>query len=227
MAQPTQTFGPWLKQKLVEAGEISPDAQGVNLDPKVRDAYLKMWQNESKGGGNFQPAIVPVTNPITQEVSPAFMSSANSATLMRDSQPRTQYKPDKDGNLLAIEGTSAAYVTNTTGERIKVDPKSNAMADMLAAMGGMGNQAPVEEDPGFFSRIFGGVSSSPATNAPTATPTPMPSPTPAAAARTNAPAPVAAATPAVFSAAQYKQMTGQDLAPGDYQDANGRPFSVR
>ena len=204
-------------------------APGTRIPRTTANQLHAAWLKEGGGGQNFQPAIVPVTNPITQEVSPAFMSSANSATLMRDSQPRTQYKPDKEGNLLAIEGTTANYVTNTTGERIKVDPKSNAMADMLAAMGGMGGSAPVEEDPGFISRVFGGVSSSPATNAPTATPTPRPSPsaTPAAAARTNAPAPVAAPTPTVFSAAQYKQMTGQDLPPGDYADNNGRPFSVR
>jgi hypothetical protein len=35
-------------------------------------------------------------------------------------------------------------------------------------------------------------------------------------------------TPAVFTAEQYKQMSGgQQLPPGDYADANGRPFSVR
>jgi hypothetical protein len=47
-------------------------------------------------------------------------------------------------------------------------------------------------------------------------------PTATAAAPTNAPA-----ASAVFSAAQYKQMTGQDLPPGDYSDARGRPFSIR
>jgi hypothetical protein len=158
-------FDTWLQQKGI-TGRI-PRQAAIKLQDQ--------WMKDTKGGGNFQPSIVAVTNPITQEVSPAFMSSANSATLMRDSQPRTQYKPDKEGNLLAIEGTTANYVTNTTGERIKVDPKSNAMADMLAAMSGMGGQAPAEESPGILSRIFGGV---PATNAPTPTPTPMPSPSP-------------------------------------------------
>ena len=108
------------------------------------------------------------------------------------------------------------------GKPIKVDPKSNRLEDLMTLMG-QGGAAP-EESPGFFSRIFGGVASSPApTPAPTPEATPMPSPTPAAV--TNAPTP--APTPAVFSAAQYQQMTGQQLPPGDYADANGRPFSIR
>ncbi len=205
-------------------------APGTRIPRTTANQLHAAWLKEGGSGQNFTPQIVPVTNPITQEVSPAFMSSANSATLMRDAQPRTTYKPDKEGNLLAIEGTTANYVTNNTGERIKVDPKSNAMADMLAAMSGGGAAAPVEEEPGLLSRIFGGV---PATNAPTATPTPSPSPTPemqrtaGPAVPTMTNAPVAAPTPAVFSAADYQRMTGQALPPGDYQDANGRPFSVR
>jgi len=227
MAEPTQTFGPWLRAKLVEAGEIAPDAQGVNLDPKVRDAYLRMWQNESKAGSNFTPSIVTVTNPTTQAAEQAFMSSPNSAQLMRDTQPRVQYKPDKEGNLLAIEGTLANYVTNNTGERIKIDPKSNALADALAAMAGPQGSAP-QESGGFLSGLFGG--GAPVTNAPAPMPTPMATPaaTPMPAmAGTNAPVAVAAPMGETFSRAQYRQMTGQDLAPGEYADANGRPFLIR
>jgi hypothetical protein len=39
--------------------------------------------------------------------------------------------------------------------------------------------------------------------------------------------PVAAPMGETFSRAQYRQMTGQDLAPGEYADANGRPFLIR
>ena len=224
MAEPTQTFGPWLKQKLVEAGEIAPDAQGVNLDPKVRDAYLRMWQNESKGGSNFQPSIVTVTNPTTQAAEQAFMSSPNSAQLMRDTQPRVQYKPDKEGNLLAIEGTLANYVTNNTGERIKIDPKSNALADALAAMAGPQGAAP-EESGGFLSGLFGG-GGAPVTNAPAPTPMPTPMATPAATpmatpmpamAGTNAPAP-ALSTPeavrAAFLAGQISEAQAVQMLRG-------------
>jgi hypothetical protein len=188
-----------------------------------RQAALKLqdqWMKES--GGGFQPRIVEVPMPGGTNTVPAFMSSPNSATLMKDAAPKVTYKPDADGNLYAIEGTTAAVVTNTQGKPIKVDPKSSRLEDLMTLMG-QGGAAP-EESPGFFSRIFGGVASSPApTPAPTPEATPMPSPTPAAV--TNAPTP--APTPAVFSAAQYQQMTGQQLPPGDYADANGRPFSIR
>jgi hypothetical protein len=210
-------------------------APGTRIPRTTANQLHGAWLKEGGGSKSFEPAIVPVTNPITQEVSPAFMSSANSATLMRDTQPRVQYKPDKEGNLLAIEGTLANYVTNNTGERIKIDPKSNALADALAAMAGPQGGAP-QESGGFLSGLFGGGAA--VTNAPTATPTPMPTPmaSPTPEQRTAGPAvptggtnaPAAMPTPAVFTAEQYKQMSGgQQLPPGDYADANGRPFSIR
>ena len=191
---------------------------------KFRDQYARYMQTASK---SFTPSIVTVTNPTTQMPEEAFMSSPNSAQLMRDTQPRVQYKPDKEGNLLAIEGTLANYVTNNTGERIKIDPKSNALADALAAMAGPQGSAP-QESGGFLSGLFGG--GAPVTNAPAPMPTPMATPaaTPMPAmAGTNAPVAVAAPMGETFSRAQYRQMTGQDLAPGEYADANGRPFLIR
>jgi hypothetical protein len=210
-------------------------APGTRIPRTTANQLHAAWLKEGGGSKSFEPAIVPVTNPITQEVSPAFMSSANSATLMRDTQPRVQYKPDKEGNLLAIEGTLANYVTNNTGERIKIDPKSNALADALAAMAGPQGGAP-QESGGFLSGLFPGGAA--VTNAPTATPTPMPTPmaSPTPEQRTAGPAvptggtnaPAAMPTPTVFTAEQYKQMSGgQQLPPGDYADANGRPFSIR
>jgi len=140
---------------------------------------------------------------------------------MKDAAPKVTYKPDAEGNLYAIEGTSAAVVTNAQGQPIKVDPKSNRLEDLMTLMG-QGGMAP-EQEPGFFSRIFGGVAASP-------TPAPTPEQRTAGPAvptgGTNAPA--AMPTPAVFTAEQYKQMSGgQQLPPGDYADANGRPFSIR
>jgi len=221
MADTIQAFGPWLKQTLVASGQVSPDAEYVDLSPKERDAYLRVWQSQTKGGGSYQPAIVPVTNSITQEVVPAFMSSANSATLMRDAQPKTVYKPDAEGNLFAIEGTTAAAVTNkVTGKPIKVDPKSSRFEDLMTVMG-EGGVAPQEPQGGGIGSWL--ASWMPGSGKPAPTPAPTPEPTPAAA--TNAPTP--APTPAVFSAAQFKQMSGKDLPPGDYADAQGRPFSIR
>jgi len=207
------------------------------------DAMYKEYLKHTSGGGNYQPAIVNVPMPGSTNTVPAFMSSANSATLMKDAAPKVTYKPDADGNLYAIEGTAAAVVTNAQGQPIKVDPKSSRLEDLMSLMG-QGGMAP-EQEPGFFSRIFGGVAASPTpaptpgtaplqgqTNAPAAMPTPSPTPEQRTAGPavptggTNAPA--AAPTPAVFTAEQYRQMSGgQQLPPGDYADANGRPFSIR
>jgi hypothetical protein len=192
------------------------------------DAMYKEYLKHTSGGGNYQPAIVNVPLPGSTNTVPAFMSSANSATLMKDVAPKVTYKPDADGNLYAIEGTTAAVVTNTQGKPIKVDPKSSRLEDLMNLMGQGG--AEPEQGPNFIDRIFGGVAASPTTApTPAATPAATPSPTPGTAplqGQTNAPA--AAPTPAVFTAEQYQQMSGgQQLPPGDYADANGRPFSIR
>jgi hypothetical protein len=189
--------------------------QGKEL-AKFRDQYARYVQTASK---SFTPSIVTVTNPTTQAAEQAFMSSPNSAQLMRDTQPRVQYKPDKEGNLLAIEGTLANYVTNNTGERIKIDPKSNALADALAAMAGPQGTAP-QESGGFLGGLFGG--GAPVTNAPAPMATPMATPMPT-------PTPAAAPTPAqrrAYSVAAYRSATGQDLPPGEYEDAKGVPFDI-
>jgi hypothetical protein len=122
-----EAFNNWLKTPKADGG--AGLAPGTPLD---KTTYNMLMREYVKADSNFQPSIVTVTNPTTQAAEQAFMSSPNSAQLMRDTQPRVQYKPDKEGNLLAIEGTLANYVTNNTGERIKIDPKSNALADALA-----------------------------------------------------------------------------------------------
>jgi hypothetical protein len=122
-----EAFNNWLKTPKADGG--AGLAPGTPLD---KTTYNMLMREYVKADSNFQPSIVTVTNPTTQMPEQAFMSSPNSAQLMRDTQPRVQYKPDKEGNLLAIEGTLANYVTNNTGERIKIDPKSNALADALA-----------------------------------------------------------------------------------------------
>jgi hypothetical protein len=181
--------------------------QGKEL-AKFRDQYARYVETASK---SFTPSIVTVTNPTTQMPEEAFMSSPNSAQLMRDTQPRVQYKPDKEGNLLAIEGTLANYVTNNTGERIKIDPKSNALADALAAMAGPQGSAP-QESGGFLSGLFGG--GAPVTNAPAPTPAATPMATPAATpmpamAGTNAPVPVAAPALSTPEAVRAAFLAGQ------------------
>jgi hypothetical protein len=223
MAEPTQTFGPWLRAKLVEAGEISPDAQGVNLDPKVRDAYLRMWQNESKAGSNFQPSAVTVTNPVdTNQVIPMIMTSPGSAIPF----PQPNYKEGRisdQGTALVFDDRTGTYfpATNTaTQTAVRPDPKSNALADALAAMAGPQGAAP-QESGGFLSGLFGG--GPPVTNAPAPMPTPMappmPTPTPAAAPMTNAPtAAPALSTPeavrAAFLAGQISEAQAVQMLRG-------------
>ena len=54
-------FDTWLQQKGI-TGRV-PRQAAIKLQDQ--------WMKDTKGGANFQPQIVPVTNPITQEVSPA------------------------------------------------------------------------------------------------------------------------------------------------------------
>jgi hypothetical protein len=57
-------------------------------------------------------------------------------------------------------------------------------------------------------------------------PSPPPDSVLAGSSAAAAPTPVPSPTPGTFTREQFKQMTGQDLAPGEYQDAKGRPFFV-
>lgn len=165
------------------------------------DAMYKEYLKHTSGGGNYQPAIVNVPMPGSTNTVPAFMSSANSATLMKDAAPKVTYKPDAEGNLYAIEGTSAAVVTNTQGQPIKVDPKSSRLEDLMNLMG-QGGAAPEPEGGGMSWWPFGGVKASPApTPTPEATPAATPMASPAAAAATNAPAPADLSTPEAVRAA--------------------------
>jgi hypothetical protein len=199
----------------VEAGEIAPDAQGVNLDPKVRDAYLRMWQNESKAGGDFTPSTGMMTNQVSGTVTPYFMSSPNSAQIMAERQPALKPVSGKDGkayNYNPVTGTYAPALIEGTTNQFEMDAKSNALADALAAMAGPQGSAP-QESGGFLSGLFGG-------GAPAASPTPSPTPaatpmaTPAATpmpamAGTNAPVPVAAPALSTPEAVRAAFLAGQ------------------
>lgn len=147
-------FDSYLQSKGYAPGRRIPAAAAKQLHAQ----FLK-----DSSGSDYQPRIVQVTNPATSAVESAFMSSQNSAQLMRDSQPKTQYKTDKAGNLLAIEGTSAAVVTNKdTGQPIKLDQKTAALAEALAMMSGgmapgMAEPSPTPEAAMTNSMAFQGV----------------------------------------------------------------------
>jgi hypothetical protein len=189
----------------------------------TQTAYNELMRQYLKSGGGFKPQIVevPVPGGGTEQ---AFMTSPNSAQMMREPQSRVRYEVGNDGNLYMVDGTSASVVTNTVGGApIQPNPKSSAFADM---MGMMGQQPARQPEPGFLSRLLGRGGEP----APTPEPTPMPTPTPMATPEQAAPgaAPLPGTNaPTVFSVQQFEQMTGQALPPGDYQDAQGRPFSIR
>jgi hypothetical protein len=158
-------------------------------------------------GGGWKPSSVAVTNAVTGDVLPAFLSSPNSAQLMQPEAGKVRYEVGNDGQLYMVEGTAAHAVTNAaTGAPLEARQQGNGMMDVIAMM--QAGQVAPPQSRGFFGFGGGGAQAQP-------TPTPVPVP---------------AATPAevrVFSREQVKQMSGQDLPPGDYINAKGQPFTVR
>jgi hypothetical protein len=148
-------------------------------------------------GGGWRPTSVPVTNAVTGEVVAAFMSSPKSATIM------------------PVQGAG-----------------TSRMGEITNAVGNYAEEQP-QQQASIWDRIFGGVQSAPAPQAPAPQMAPSAEPAPAeveaapAAAGEPAPTPVPAPTPGTFSREQFKQLTGQDLAPGIYQDAQNRPFVIQ
>jgi hypothetical protein len=212
-------FDTWLQQKGI-TGRV-PRQAAIKLQDQ--------WMKDTKGGASFTPTAIAVTNPVnTNQVIPVLTTSPNSVQPL----PQTQFKPavGKDGkayNYNPMTGTYAPALIEGTTNQFEADPKSNRMAEMLAAMAGPQGAAPAESG-GFLSGLFGG--GAPVTNAPTPTYSDGD-------ARGDSDAghdrmrrlPVAAPTPMgeTFTREQYRQMTGQDLPPGEYDDAQGRPFLIR
>ena len=153
------------------------------------DAMYKQYLKDTSGGGaDFTPSTGMATNAVSQEVTPYFMSSPNSAQPMSEKQPTMKMVPGKDGKAYAFDpltGTVAPVTVKGSTNQFEMDPKSNRLQELMDALGGA--PAAEEEAPNFFTRMFGGGQAAPS---PTPSPTPMP-----AMAGTNAPVP--AATPAL------------------------------
>jgi hypothetical protein len=215
-------FDAYLQSKGYSPGEKIPRTTANQL----HSAWLK-----EGGKSSFQPSAVAITNPVnTNQVVPFVTTSPNSVQAFP--QGRFAEGPvDKTGQQLVFDPMTGTYFPGTnTATQTVVQPQAkapNRFELLQEEMDRMRSGAAEQQGPNFIDRIFGRVAASPTptpTPAPTPEATPMPSPTPAEV--TNAPAP--APTPAVFTAEQYKQMSGgQQLPPGDYADANGRPFSIR
>lgn len=163
---------------------------------KFREQYARYVQ---KASTSFQPEIVEVPVP-GGGTERAFMSSPNSATLMRDPQSRVRYEVGNDGNLYMIDGTTAAVVTNAVGGApLQPNLKSSAFDDVVNVMEQeRARRMQQAQQPELLTGIFGGGGQPAPTPMPTpvATGTPMPTPAPAA---TNAPAPIAPPSPVDLS----------------------------
>jgi hypothetical protein len=221
-----EAFNNWLKTPKADGG--AGLAPGTPLD---KTTYNMLMREYVKADSNFTPTTGMATNAVSQEVTPYFMSSPNSAQPMTERQPALKPVSGKDGkayNYNPVTGTYAPALIEGTTNQFEMDPKSNALAEALAQMAGP--QGAETAEPSAIASFFGFGGGAPVTNAPTPMPTPMATPaaTPTPA-MTNAPAPVAAPTPMgeTFTREQYRQMTGQDLPPGEYDDAQGRPFLIR
>jgi hypothetical protein len=165
----------------------------------TQTAYNELMRQYLKSGGGFKPQIVEVPVPGTTNSERAFMTSPNSAQMMKEPQSRGRYEV-QDGKLYLVDGTSAMAVTNVVGgSPFAPDPRTSGF-DPAAIMGMMG--PPPAAPRGFFG--FG--------RQPEPTPTPMPSPTPMATPEqaapgaaplpgTNAPTPPRLGTPEEIRAA--------------------------
>jgi hypothetical protein len=220
MAEPQPlSFQEWGRQKRGMAGQQIMD------NPEGRRRMVDLQRQYDDYMKQFEPATVQ-----TATLPDGSKAAVINGQVVRDTQSRVQFKPvsGKDGkayNYNPVTGTYAPALIEGTTNQFEMDAKSNALADALAAMAGPQGSAP-QESGGFLSGLFGG--GPPVTNAPAPMPTPMatpmPTPTPAAAPMTNAP--TAMAAPRAFTRDQYKQMTGEDLAPGQYENAKGQPFDI-
>ena len=166
------------------------------------DAMYKQYLKDTSGGADFTPTTGMATNAVSQEVTPYFMSSPNSAQPMSEKRPTMKMVPGKDGKAYAFDpltGTVAPVTVKGSTNQFEMDPKSNRLQELMDALGGA--PAAEEEAPNFFTRMFGGGQAAPS---PTPSPTPMP-----AMAGTNAPVPTAAPALSTPEAVRAAFLAGQ------------------
>ena len=177
---------------------------------KFRDQYARYMQTASK---SFTPTTGMATNAVTQEVTPYFMSSPNSAQPMTERQPALKPVSGKDGkayNYNPVTGTYAPALIEGTTNQFEMDPKSNALAEALAQMAGPQGPAPEPSGIASFFGIGGGAPAASPTPTPAATPMATPAATPMPAmAGTNAPVPVAAPALSTPEAVRAAFLAGQ------------------
>ena len=147
-------FKTWAREYRGMRGQLANTAENRRL-------MLDLQRGYSDYRKQFEPATVQqATLPDGSQVAVV------NGQLVRDTQPRVQYDTDKAGNLLAIQGTLANYVTNSTGERIKA-PGKKAEVSMMDIM-----QMTPEQKQTYYDRLARG--EDPAAAMPTPSPTPDP-----------------------------------------------------
>lgn len=238
-------FNTWSREYRGMRGQLADTAENRRLMLDLQRGYGDYRKQ-------FEPAIVQQAKlPDGSDVAVV------NGQVVRDARPKFETFVDDKGfkSRLNLDTGLVERVTNATGQPVKQSTKATQITpldimqmtpeqkqiyyDRLARgedPDAMPAALPTPEAAMTNSMAFQGVPARAAyeTNMPTGVAAPALSgamgagpgismtPAPAAPAPTNAPA-----ASAVFSAAQYKQMTGQDLPPGDYADAKGRPFSIR
>lgn len=173
---------------------------------KFRDQYARYVQSAEK---SFTPTTGMATNAVSQEVTPYFMSSPNSAQPMvqRSSKQLSKGKDGKAYTFDPLTGEVAPAIIKGTTNQFEMDPKSNALADALAQMAGPQGAAATE--PSAIASFFGFGGGAPAAS-PTPSPTPEPTATPMPAmAGTNVPVPVAAPALSTPEAVRAAFLAGQ------------------
>jgi hypothetical protein len=210
-----EAFNNWLKTPKADGG--AGLAPGTPLD---KTTYNMLMREYVKGSSSFTPTTGMATNAVTQEVTPYFMSSPNSAQPMTERQPVLKPVPGKDGkayNYNPVTGTYSPAMIEGTTNQFEMDPKSNNIADLIEAMSGsQGAAAPEPSGIASFFGIGGGAPTPSPTPMATPAATPMPTPMPAMAG-TNAPVP-ALSTPeavrAAFLAGQISEAQAVQMLRG-------------
>jgi hypothetical protein len=136
-----EAFNNWLKTPKTDGG--AGLAPGTPLD---KTTYNMLMREYVKADSNFTPTTGMATNAVSQEVTPYFMSSPNSAQPMvqRSSKQLSKGKDGKAYTFDPLTGEVAPAIIKGTTNQFEMDPKSNALADALAQMAGPQGAAPAE-----------------------------------------------------------------------------------
>ena len=133
-------FGVWLKNVLVQAGKISPDQQYIDMDPKERDTYLKIFEKSIQPSGGADRPFK--TGLVTNSDDPTLVYEAD---FYRDGtyqirEPRVQNF--RDGSAEVIAPGKTRYLTNIETMKREQNYQSSPMG---AFFGGQMGNTPISQ----------------------------------------------------------------------------------